>query len=496
MKFSLLSKAPDNYAECGVIYDLSVDRAVMRLVPDKRRAEYFLSILEKPLTNIENVTFRQQIFEDLNGIPGLIDALKTLFSRYDRIKSDWQEMKLSAVNNRGSDINSEALLEHTFSSLKVTAIFPSTIASFFGTIGETLSEYPIKSEGLSAIRDWCISMSENEALKTLVDVSQKFRYKSPEDFDFTVVYSLNRALKLFSCDLSGISEKKNEGGLSRLFSKKKNGVDTVEIKAELSAAGDDPLNDAQYILNEALIRIDTALTKVTQEVYDAFFGLSNELMFYEAAILYAKAATDAGVPIAMPQVVPAEEDLFDLVALRELVLLSNGAGGKTVPNDLQLSGGVAGLLVKGFTDSGKTVYLRSIATAQIFAQAGLPVLAEKAKMSVRHGFFSHFSSAEEEFLKGDAKGRFDQEAREIASILDRLVPYSLLLLNETFQTTSYREGTKSIYDILRFMPKLKTKYVFVTHLTALFGYMEKEKVILAHTSDDAESKYKIIIDRT
>ena len=107
-----------------------------------------------------------------------------------------------------------------------------------------------------------------------------------------------------------------------------------------------------------------------------------------------------------------------------------------------------------------------------YMQAGLPVLAESATMSIRRGFFSHFSSAEEEFLKGDARGRFDQEAREIASILDRLTPYSLLLLNETFQTTSYKEGTKSIYDILRFMPKLKTKYVFVTHLTALFGYME------------------------
>jgi DNA mismatch repair ATPase MutS len=123
------------------------------------------------------------------------------------------------------------------------------------------------------------------------------------------------------------------------------------------------------------------------------------------------------------------------------------------------------------------------------------VLAESATMSIRRGFFSHFSSAEEEFLKGDARGRFDQEAREIAAILDKLTPYSLLLLNETFQTTSYKEGTKSIYDILRFMPKLKTKYVFVTHLTALFGYMESEKVILAHTSDDPSNKYKIIVEK-
>ena len=495
MKFSLLNKVPDNYAECRVIYDLSVDRAVKEIVDDKRRAEYFLSVIEKPLTKKENILFRQEIYSDLKSIDGLLSALKTLFLRYDKIKSDWQEMKLGAVNNNGSEINSEALLEHTFASLKITAIFPSTIASFFGTIGEMLKKYPIKSEGLTAIRDWCIGMTENEALDELVRISQRFRYKSPEDFDFTVVFSVDRALRLLSCDLSDITDKKPEGNaLSKLFGKKRD-ESGVEIKAVVSQAGEDPLTDAQYMLNESLIRIDSALTKVTNDVYDAFFGLSNELMFYEAAILYAEKALEAGIPLTFPTVLPEESDCFSLEGLRELVLLSNGLGAKTVPNDLSLSGDTAGLLVKGLTDSGKTVYLRAIAGAQLFMQAGLPVLAESAVMSIRRGFYSHFSSAEEEFLKGDARGRFDQEAREIAAILDRLTPYSLLLLNETFQTTSYKEGTKSIYDILRFMPKLKTKYIFVTHLTALFGYMENEKVILAHTSDDENSKYKIIIEQ-
>ena len=134
MKFSLLYKTEDKPAVCQILYDLSVDRAVHNLVSDRRRAEYFLSVLEKPLTNRENITFRQEIFTDLVTIPGLAESLKTLFNRYDRIKIDWQEMKLGAVPSRGAEINHEALLEHTFSSLKVTAIFPSTIASFFTSI--------------------------------------------------------------------------------------------------------------------------------------------------------------------------------------------------------------------------------------------------------------------------------------------------------------------------------------------------------------------------
>ena len=316
MKFSLLQKIEDTPARCRILYDLSVDRAVYQLVPDRRRADYFLSVLEKPLTCGENITFRQEIYRDFKTIPNLAESLKTLFARYDRIKSDWQEMKLGAASTRGGEINPEALLEHTFASLKVTAIFPSTIASFFTTIGETLRGYPLTSEGLIRIRDWCLQMSENEALNELVSISQRFRYQSPEAFDFSVAITLNRALRLIACDISDIAEHKNEsGGFARFFGKKKAEGTGVSVQAELSEAGEDPAADAAFILNEALGRIDAALTQVTNEVYEAFFGLSGEMMFYEAALLYAESAERQGVPMTMPTLRPAEDDCFDAVGL-------------------------------------------------------------------------------------------------------------------------------------------------------------------------------------
>lgn len=118
MKFSLLQKKEDRPAVCEVIYDLSVDRAAHNIIEDTRRADYFVSVLSKPLTDRDNIIFRQQIFSDFQNIPGLFDSLRLLFARYDRIKSDWQEMKLGTATGRGAEINPEALLEYTFSSLK------------------------------------------------------------------------------------------------------------------------------------------------------------------------------------------------------------------------------------------------------------------------------------------------------------------------------------------------------------------------------------------
>ena len=493
MKFSLLHKTEEHPAVCRVLYDLSVDRAVGQIVSDARRASYFLSVLEKPLTEAENVPIRQEIYTDLKTLPGLFDSLKLLFTRYDRIKSDWQEMKLGSAAP-GAEINAEALLEHTFASLKVTAIFPATIASFFVSIGDTLAQAPIRSEGLTAMRDFCREMSENEALNELVDIAQRFRYQTAEAFDFTVSVRLDSALRLIGCDISQIEEHKAEGtGLARLFAKKRTDDGSVPVTAVESRPGEDPESDADYLLNAALSRIDAALTRVTNEVYEAFFGLSTEMMFYESALLYAEAAERDGLPLTLPTLLPEEEDRIEASGLRELVLLAGGEGKKTVPNDVSLTSDRAGMIVKGLTDSGKTVFLRAVGTMQLFAQAGLPVLAERAEVSLRRGFFSHFSSAEEAFTAGDTAGRFEQEAKAVARILDELPPYSLLLLNETFQTTSYREGTASIYEILRFFPRLKTKYLFVTHLTGLFDYMEGEPVVLAHTSEDPAERYRILL---
>ena len=290
MKFSLLQKAEDSPAVCEILYDLSVDRAVYNLVSDKRRADFFLATLSKPLTNPENIYFRQQIYTDFKTIPGLFEALQLLFTRYDRIKSDWQEMKLGTAPGRGAEINPEALLEYTFSSLKVTAIFPSTITSFFTSIGETLSAYPITSEGLLSIRDWCISMADNAALDELVNISQLFRYQTPEHFDFTTAVRMDSALRLVGCDISGIAEHKQEGGaFSKLFTRKKADDGFQEIAAELSKAGEDPYSDSVFMLNEALSRIDAALTQITNDVYEASFGMSNGSFFMHSESCFSSA---------------------------------------------------------------------------------------------------------------------------------------------------------------------------------------------------------------
>ena len=337
-------------------------------------------------------------------------------------------------------------------------------------------------------------MAENKALDRIVETAQKFRYGSREDFDFEILVNLKGDLYPEICEITGITEKKQEtAGLLKFFKQKEQPKSVV--MSELSGTGDDPYTNTVSYLNSALRSMDVLMTEIINGLYESFFGISEELAFYGTALRYIRSARDQNVPLCYPEVLPPSDDVIELRGMRELLLLSSGNGEETVDNDLFLRSDEAGLVVKGVTDSGKTVFLRATGAAQLFAQAGLPILAENGRLSVRYGLFSHFSSAEEEFLRGNAQGRFDQEAQEISGIIERFRPYSLLLLNETFQTTSYAEGTKSIYNILRYMPRLSVKYIFVTHLTHLFDYLTKGNVILARTSDDPNTRYKIITEQ-
>lgn len=503
MKFSLLYKTlPETdfnenlkTGEKGdIIYDLSIDRSICAICSDRRRTDFFLSVLRNPLISADDIIYRQRLLGDFIENRELFDELKLIFTRYDKIKSDWIELR-SRVYPSGTGSNSEALLDYTFSSLKITAIFPRTIISFFESIYTALSKYELRSEGLLGMRTFCHDMMNNNSLNEIADISSLFQYHMPEDYDFAVLCEFDSTLRLIECDLSDITEKKKKSGLRRFFENKKKSP--ADMPGEVGT-DKDAVDNARFILTEALYHIDSTLTAVTNNVYEIFYGLSRELMFYEVALLYAEYITESGMPLCVPEICPFEDDIIKADGLRDLLLAAQGKkGSEIIPNDVDFGPDSPGVLIRGMNNTGKTTFLRSVGTAQLFAQAGLPVCADYAKLSMRRAVFTHFSSEEEDFTEGDTSGRFEGEVREMARIMNSLEPYSLVLLNETFQTTAYAEGAVGIYNIISAFRRMNTKYIFVTHLLKLFDMCAGGGVRLMETgkgmipSDNADEKYRV-----
>ena len=61
-------------------------------------------------------------------------------------------------------------------------------------------------------------------------------------------------------------------------------------------------------------------------------------------------------------------------------------------------------------------------------------------------------------------GRLDEELNRMSQIVDHLEPNAMLLLNESFATTTEKEGSVIAYDIIKALTEAGVKVLTVTHL--------------------------------
>lgn len=480
MSFSLLFKTENRPRRTGSADALLLGETMKTICSDAHKAAVFTEIIDSPLELGEDIEYRREIVADLESDPALARRLKTVFARYDRMRGDWAETRGAAVLTPPDDADPEASLEAAWSALRRMAVFPAALSSFIGEIREITSSGGIRSGGLHMLNARCSELSDGE-LKALSEAAELFRFSSPEThepeitafFDplpFDGGYSGVRI-----CGLKEIVEKKR--GLSAVLQKKpKKGV--------LSSDGE-VTGEATALAALAAYDLGTLFASRIGAIYDEFFGISEEMCFYECALEYLGHLKEKGAGYCLPD--PEEEGVTLIRGLYDLRLTALGE--TPVPSDAAISADSPGLLIRGENGSGKTTFLRALGTAQLLFQAGLPIPAGSAAMSVCSGVFTHFASAEEDFRAGDRAGRFEGEARAVSAIADRLRPGSLLLMNETFQTTSYEDGTRLMRDILGVFGEVGVKYVLVTHLTDLFTDPPRGAQLIEFDSSSHKYKY-------
>lgn len=147
------------------------------------------------------------------------------------------------------------------------------------------------------------------------------------------------------------------------------------------------------------------------------------------------------------------------VELKEAVM-SMAQGGKTVGNTGNLDGKMLAVIT-GANQGGKSTFLRSVGIAQVMLQCGLMVAAKRFRSGLFPNLFTHFTRREDSAMNS---GRLDEELRRMDQIIRNLGEDSLILLNESFATTTEKEGSAIAYDIIRALKEENVKILTVTHL--------------------------------
>lgn len=495
MKISLLYPKGEGTSSSSsnaerIIIDLLLDESFSYFVPDVIKRRYFLSVVAEVQSDPNVPLYRAEILRDFCSKPNLFDgmctALRELAALSEEIQADRSRF-FTLV--RYSD--PEQLFANASGLAEVSSVATLKTLAKLKSLGELLCIYPTQSRGLAILKERIVSLTTGREYDEIIELLELTSHLSGDD-TFTLHVALDDYARVKSNELAKVTHPipvEETSGLKRLFAKKQNG-NISQPGVKVADKWDVLRND---LLGGALKELAELTHAITQSVFDEFKPLLKELCFYEAAIAYVTAIRNKRIPLCYPAISDTEPahfaELYDLH-----LCASYYNAGAVVPNDADLSHG--GILVTGANNTGKTVFLRSIGTAQLLAQAGLPVTAKQASIRIRSGVWTLYAAAEKEFSAGNDAGRFEQEVRLVAEMFDSIKPGALVLLNELFQTTAYSEGAEGLCGILRYLRSeaVGSDYIAVTHLTDLIGMLAGEVVHMRTLEGDMLYKLEKVED--
>jgi DNA mismatch repair ATPase MutS len=127
-------------------------------------------------------------------------------------------------------------------------------------------------------------------------------------------------------------------------------------------------------------------------------------------------------------------------------------------------------MITGANNGGKTTFARAVALCQVMAQTGIYVPAKAAEISVCDNVFTHFPRDEK---LGIDTSRFTTEIKDLKSIVCQMTKYSMVVLNESLQSTTPEECLKIAEIHMEFMAAAGVRGFYVTHLTGLYKKLEE-----------------------
>lgn len=122
-------------------------------------------------------------------------------------------------------------------------------------------------------------------------------------------------------------------------------------------------------------------------------------------------------------------------------------------------------ILTGANMSGKSTYLREVAALIILAQAGSFVPAADFEVNLVDKIFTRMGSGDDLLSSNSA---FMCEMLDVAEILRNSTSKSLILLDETGNSTSYNDGIAVSYAIIKYITEnIKAKTLLATHFHGL-----------------------------
>ncbi len=197
----------------------------------------------------------------------------------------------------------------------------------------------------------------------------------------------------------------------------------------------------------------------------AIARFEHEIRFYLSYLAFIRRFTAAGLTFSYPDVVD-EPGVMLAQGAFDLALAINRTDDEKpiVTNDFHLSGSERIFVVTGPNQGGKTTFARTIGQCAYLASVGCPIPASDARFTLPDDIYTHFERQED---LSTLHGKLDDELVRIHGILSRATDASIIVMNESFSSTTVNDALLIGREVLERIIELRCVAVYVSFLDEL-----------------------------
>lgn len=447
--------------------DLAIDRlarAICHSGPDHDAVQKILGRLE---TDPDTIRYRQTVFHDLIEHPQLSKALEQAIPLIDEITRFVRTAR-----------ESDAPLLTTVWRIGELEMYRDAV-NILGDCFDSLIS-PLKSEGLLALSDKITELRQDAAFQSLQKELPHLLAGIRKRKSLTIGVNLDDKLRPVEATILSVNEQAfTEGSVLGGFLKQVKPefrthapIHQTLKNAQGQYSTQVPLAPMFADLNEIL----KSLIKPMNRTLEAYLSLNTSFLrvlrqdfsFFLGGLRLMQRLQDAGISCCFPSIEAAGGNtvISGFVNLQLALTASEKSREpmELIPNDALFDHRAGYYLLTGPNQGGKTTYIQGLALVFICAQAGLFVPAASASIVPADHILTHFPSEERGAL---TTGRLSEELERLDEIFQAVSPNSLVLLNETFSSTSPGEASRLAEDIVLGLRMVGARGVFATHLHEL-----------------------------